>query len=89
MWKYPVRIALNPLISTVGYLLPFLVSGSTIVSVVLNLPTTGPVLLLALKHQDMYVAGSFLLMLSVLTVLGTFMSDILLVWVDPRVRLGE
>ncbi|MHB1455892.1 MAG: ABC transporter permease [Armatimonadota bacterium] len=89
IWKYPVRIALNPLFSTVGYLLPYLVSGSTIVSVVLNLPTTGPLLLQALQHQDMFLAGSFLLVLSFLTITGTLLSDILLAWVDPRVRYSK
>jgi peptide/nickel transport system permease protein len=85
--KYPVRLALNPFVSTVGWTLPGLVSGSVIVSVVLNLPTTGPLLLTALQAQDMYLAGSFLLMLSVLTVIGTLISDILLAWLDPRIRL--
>jgi len=89
IWKYPVRIAINPLLSTVGYLLPYIVSGSTIVSVVLNLTTTGPLLLQALKTQDMYLAGSFLLILSFLTLTGTLISDILLAWVDPRVRYGN
>src|SRR5579884_937847 len=86
--KYPVRMALNPFVSTVGWTLPGLVSGSIIVSVVLNLPTTGPLLLTALQAQDMYLAGSFLLMLSVLTVIGTLISDILLAWLDPRIRLS-
>ena len=89
IWRYPVRVALNPFISSVGYVLPQLISGSAIVSVVLGLPTTGPVLLSALMVQDMYLAGSFLLMLSFMTILGTFLSDILLAWVDPRIRLGE
>ncbi|MEZ4736895.1 MAG: ABC transporter permease [Caldilineaceae bacterium] len=84
--KYPVRIALNPFISTVGWVLPGLVSGSAIVSIVLSLPTTGPILLRALLSQDMYLAGSFLLMLSVLTVIGTLLSDLLLAWLDPRIR---
>lgn len=84
--KYPVRIALNPFISTVGWVLPGLVSGSAIVSIVLSLPTTGPILLRALLSQDMYLAGSFLLMLSVLTVVGTLLSDLLLAWLDPRIR---
>jgi peptide/nickel transport system permease protein len=88
VWKYPVRVALNPFISSVGYVLPGLISGSTIISVVLSLPTTGPLLLSALLSQDMYLAGSFLMMLSTLTVLGTLLSDILLAWVDPRIRLG-
>jgi peptide/nickel transport system permease protein len=85
--KYPVRMALNPFVSTVGYTLPGLVSGSVIVSVVLNLPTTGPLLLSALQAQDMYLAGSFVLLLSVLTVVGTLISDILLAMLDPRIRL--
>lgn len=84
--KYPVRVALNPFISTVGWVLPGLVSGSAIVSIVLSLPTTGPLLLRALLSQDMYLAGSFLLMLSILTVIGTLLSDILLAWLDPRIR---
>lgn len=85
--KYPVRVALNPLVSTVGYLLPALVSGSVIVSVVLNLPTVGPLLLRALLAQDMYLAGTIVLLLSALTVIGTLLSDILLVILDPRIRL--
>ncbi len=87
--KYPVRVALNPFVSTVGWALPGLISGTTIVSIVLGLPTTGPLLLRALQAQDMYLAGSFLLLLSSLTVLGTFISDILLGWLDPRIRLGR
>lgn len=86
--KYPVRAALNPFISTAGWYLPSLVSGSTIVAVVLNLPITGPLLLRALMSQDMYLAGSFIFMLSTLTVIGTLISDILLAWLDPRIRLG-
>ena len=84
--KHPVRVALNPFVSGLGWLLPQLVSGSTIVSVVLSLPTTGPMQLRALQSQDMYLAGSFLLLLSVLTVIGTLISDILLAWLDPRIR---
>jgi peptide/nickel transport system permease protein len=84
--KYPVRVALNPFISTVGWVLPGLVSGSAIVSIVLSLPTTGPILLRALLSQDMYLAASFLLMLSILTVVGTLLSDLLLAWLDPRIR---
>lgn len=84
--KYPVRIALNPFISTVGWVLPTLVSGATITAVVLNLPMTGPLLLQALISQDMYLAGSFIMMLSVLTVIGTLLSDLLLAWLDPRIR---
>ena len=84
--KYPLRIAINPFISTVGWMLPHLISGSAITSVVLSLPTTGPLLLDSLKNQDMYLAGSFLLMLSTLTVIGTLLSDILLAFTDPRIR---
>ena len=85
--KYPVRLAFNPIISTTAYILPFLVSGSVIISVVLNLPTLGPVLLRSLLSQDMFLAGSIILMIGVMTVIGTFISDILLALVDPRVRL--
>jgi peptide/nickel transport system permease protein len=85
--KYPVRYALNPFISTIGWTLPGLVAGEVIVSVVLNLPTSGPVLLNALLQQDMYVAAGFILVLSSLTVIGTFISDILLAVLDPRIRL--
>jgi peptide/nickel transport system permease protein len=84
--KYPVRVALIPFVSTVGWTLPALISGSTIVSLVLSLPTTGPLLLKALMSQDMYLAGSFVFLLSVLTVIGTLVSDILLGMVDPRIR---
>ena len=84
--KYPLRIAINPFISTVGWMLPHLISGSAITSVVLSLPTTGPLLLDSLRNQDMYLAGSFLLMLSVLTIIGTLLSDILLAIADPRIR---
>jgi peptide/nickel transport system permease protein len=85
--KYPVRVALNPFVSTIGYLLPYIVSGSIIVSVVMSLPTVGPVLLTALLAQDMYLGGTIILMLSVLTVIGTLLSDLLLIWVDPRIRV--
>jgi peptide/nickel transport system permease protein len=84
--KYPLRIAINPFISTVGWMLPHLISGAAIIAVVLSLPTTGPLLLDSLKNQDMYLAGSFLLMLSALTVIGTLLSDILLAITDPRIR---
>src|SRR6185295_18904262 len=84
LWKYPVRYALNPFVSTIGWILPGLVAGEVIVSIVLNLPTSGPVLLNALLQQDMYVAAGFILVLSSLTVIGTFISDMLLVWLDPR-----
>lgn len=86
IWRYPVRVALNPFVSTIGWTLPSLVSGSIIVSVVLNLPTTGPLLLQALMQQDMYLAGSFILIVSALTVIGTLISDVLLAWLDPRIR---
>ncbi len=87
--KYPVRVAINPLISTVGYLLPALVSGSVIVSVVLSLPTIGPILLVAIWDEDIYLAGFVVLLLGLLTVIGTFISDILLAVVDPRVKLND
>jgi peptide/nickel transport system permease protein len=86
--KYPLRIALNPFISDIGNLLPQLISGAIIVSIVLSLPTTGPILLRALRAQDMYLAGSFLMMLAVLTVIGVFLSDLALAWLDPRIRQG-
>jgi peptide/nickel transport system permease protein len=85
--KYPVRVALNPFASTVGYTLPYIVSGSIIVSLVLGLPTVGPVLLKSLVAQDMFLAGTIVLMLGVMTVIGTFISDLVLLWVDPRIRL--
>jgi len=85
--KYPVRHAMNPFISTIGWTLPSLIAGEVIVSIVLNLPTSGPVLFNALKTQDMYVAAGFILLLSTLTVIGTFISDILLAILDPRIRL--
>lgn len=84
--RYPVRVALNPLISTLGWILPALVSGEIITSVVLSLPTTGPMLLRSLVSQDMYLAGSLILMLSTLTIVGTLISDLLLAWADPRIR---
>jgi peptide/nickel transport system permease protein len=87
--KYPVRVALNPFASTIGYTLPYIVSGSIIVSIVLGLPTVGPLLLKALIAQDMFLAGTIVLMLGVMTVIGTLISDILLVWVDPRIRLED
>src|SRR5262245_38759565 len=86
--KYPLRIALNPFISDIGNLLPEVVSGSVIVSIVLSLPTTGPMLLRALRTQDMYLAGSFLMLLAVLTVIGVFLSDLALAALDPRIRQG-
>ena len=88
IFKYPVRIALNPLVSTMGYLLPFLMSGSIIVSVVLSLPTEGPILLRALLTEDLFVSSSIVLLLGTLTVIGTFISDILLGLLDPRIRMS-
>lgn len=85
--KYPLRMALNPFISDIGNLLPQVVSGAAVVSVVMSLPTTGPMLLDALKSQDMYLAGSFLMFLAVLTVVGVFLSDLALAALDPRIRL--
>lgn len=88
IFKYPVRIAVNPLISTIGWMLPGIIGGEVIVSIVLNIPTTGPLLYTALQSQDMYLAGSFILILSALTIIGTLISDILLAWLDPRIRYG-
>jgi len=87
IWKYPVRVAMNPFFSTVGWSLASLISGTTLVSMVLSLQTTGPMMLRALLSQDMYLAGSFLMLLSALTVIGTLLSDIILAVVDPRIRL--
>lgn len=84
--KYPVRVALNPFISTIGWVLPNLVSGAVVTAIVLSLPTAGPLMLQALLSQDMYLAGAFVLLLSSLTVIGMLISDILLVLLDPRVR---
>ncbi len=86
--KYPLRIALNPFISDIGSLLPQVISGSIIVSIVLSLPTTGPMLLRALRTQDMYLAGSFLMLLAVLSVIGVLLSDLALAALDPRIRQG-
>ena len=85
--KYPVRLALNPFISTISWLLPNLVSGSIIVAIVLSLPTAGPLLLQSLMSQDMYLAGAFVLLICALTLVGSLISDILLAFVDPRIRL--
>lgn len=84
--KYPTRIAINPLISTIGWMFPQMISATIIVDVVLSLETTGPLLLESLMAQDMYLAGAMVMMLSVLTMIGTLVSDILLAWVDPRIR---
>jgi peptide/nickel transport system permease protein len=85
--KYPLRISLNPFIADIGAYLPSLVSSAAVVSIVMNLPTTGPVLIAALKSQDMYLAGSFLMFLSLLTIVGIFISDLALAALDPRIRL--
>jgi peptide/nickel transport system permease protein len=87
LWKYPLRMAINPFISDIGNLLPQIVSGAAVVSIVLSLPTTGPMLLDALRSQDMYLAGSFLMFLALLTVVGVFLSDLALAALDPRIRL--
>lgn len=86
--KYPLRIALNPVLSTIGWALPGIFSGSSIVSMVLVLPTVGPLQIEALRSQDYFVAGSIVMILTVLTLIGTLISDILLAWADPRVRVG-
>ena len=87
--KYPIRIAMNPVFSTIGWILPGLINGGVIVGIVLNLQTIGPVLNRATLSQDMYLAGSIVLILSALTIVGTFISDILLAWLDPRIRFGR
>ncbi len=87
--KYPVRLALNPLVSTIGWYLPLIFSGSVIVATVLNLPTIGPMLLRALTNQDMFLAGAIILIYCFLAIIGTLMSDILLAWLDPRIRMEE
>ncbi|HEX3881163.1 MAG TPA: ABC transporter permease [Stellaceae bacterium] len=87
LFKYPLRMALNPFISDIGSLLPHVISGAAIVSVVMSLPTTGPMLLDALRSQDMYLAGSFLMFMAFLTVIGVFLSDLALAALDPRIRL--
>ncbi|MGH7113267.1 MAG: ABC transporter permease [Stellaceae bacterium] len=87
LFKYPLRMALNPFISDIGSLLPQVISGAAIVSIVMSLPTTGPMLLESLRSQDMYLAGSFLMFISTLTVIGVFVSDLALALLDPRIRL--
>jgi peptide/nickel transport system permease protein len=87
--RYPARLALNPLVSTIGWYLPALFSGSLIVATVMNLPNIGPLLLRALVNQDMYLAGSILLIYCFLTIVGTLLSDILLAWLDPRIRMED
>ena len=85
--RHPFRVAMNPFVSTIGWTLPAIVSGSTIVGTVLNIPTVGPLLLDALMNQDMYLAGGIIFILGLLTIIGTFISDILLVILDPRIRM--
>ncbi|RME44418.1 MAG: ABC transporter permease [Chloroflexi bacterium] len=87
--KYPVRVAINPLVSTIGWYLPLLFSGSVIVATVLNLPTIGPMLLRSLTNQDMFLAGAIVLIYCFLAIIGTLISDILLAWLDPRIRMEE
>jgi ABC-type dipeptide/oligopeptide/nickel transport system permease component len=87
LFKYPVRLALNPFISVLGTLFPQLVSGGAIVALVLSLPMVGPVMIDALLAEDVYLAGSLLMVLSLLGVVGTLVSDLLLLWLDPRIRL--
>jgi peptide/nickel transport system permease protein len=89
LFKYPIRLAFNPIISTIGWVLPGIISGEALVSIVLNMPTAGPLLLSAVLSQDMYLAGSFLLVISALTVIGTLVSDVLLAWLDPRISFGS
>jgi peptide/nickel transport system permease protein len=84
--KYPLRQAMNPFVSTIGWVLPGLIAGEVLVSKVLNLPTSGPILLNALLQQDMFLAAGFLMLLSLLTIMGSLLSDILLAWLDPRIR---
>jgi peptide/nickel transport system permease protein len=87
LFKYPLRLALNPFVSDIGSLLPHVISGAAVVSVVMSLPTTGPMLLEALRSQDMFLAGSFLMFMAFLTVIGVFLSDLALAALDPRIRL--
>ena len=89
LFKYPVRIAINPIVSTVGGLLPEIVSGTIITAIVLNLPTVGPLLFTALTAEDMQLASSIVMVLAFLTVIGTFISDMLLLWIDPRIRFEQ
>ena len=86
LFKYPVRVAINPIISTVGWMLPATISGGTITAMVLSLPTVGPLLFRALRNQDMFLAGTIVMLLGFLTVIGTFVSDLLLMWTDPRIH---
>jgi peptide/nickel transport system permease protein len=89
VWEYPVRVAINPFVSSIGFALPELISSATIISIVLALPMTGPLFLTALQSQDMYLAGAFVLMIGALTIIGMLISDILLAWLDPRIRYSR
>jgi peptide/nickel transport system permease protein len=86
--KYPLRMSLNHVIADIGQILPAMVSGSALVSIVMDLPTNGPLLLRSLQSQDMYLAGAFLMFEAVLVVIGVFISDVLLAMLDPRIRMG-
>jgi peptide/nickel transport system permease protein len=86
LWKYPIRVALNPIVSTIGWLLPTIVGGESLVAIILNLRTVGPALLTAVRTQDMYLAGGIVMILSTLTLIGSLISDLLLAWLDPRIR---
>jgi peptide/nickel transport system permease protein len=89
LFKYPVRLALNPFVSGIGQVFPGLVSGGVVVAIVLSLPTVGPLMISALLNQDQYLAGSLLMVLAALTVAGTLVADLLLLWLDPRVRFEK
>lgn len=89
VWQYPVRVALNPFVSAIGFSLPELISTATIISIVLSLPMTGPLFLTALQSQDMYLAGGFVFMIASLTIVGMLISDILLAMLDPRIRYSR
>ena len=89
LFRYPVRVAINPIVSTIGWILPQIVSGSTITALVLSLPTVGPLLYSALLYEDMFLAGAIILLLGSLTVVGTIISDFLLMAVDPRIRVSK
>lgn len=86
--RYPVRVAMIPLISAIGRVLPTVISSSIVTAIVLNLPTLSPILLRALLSQDMHLAGALILMMGILTLVGTLISDLLLAWIDPRIRKG-
>lgn len=86
LWKYPFRVAINPIVSTIGWLLPAIVGGESLVGIILNLRTVGPALLAAIRTQDMYLAGGIVMILSALTLIGSLISDLVLAWLDPRIR---